>query len=67
MEWISVKDRLPEKDDIYLVAVVRFNNASELSVDIGFYDTDGEEWNLDWCTFDYMITHWMPLPSLPEE
>ena len=65
--WISVKDRLPEKDDMYLVAVVSFNNASELSMDIGLYDTDDKEWNLDWCTLDYIVTHWMPLPSLPEE
>lgn len=67
MNWISVKDRLPEKGDIYLVCVIFLENASELKVDIGFYDEEDKDWELDCCTLDYIVTHWMPLPSLPEE
>jgi len=67
MSWISVKDSLPEKDDIYLVCVIFFENAGKSKVDIGFYDEEDKDWTLDCCTLDYVVTHWMPLPSLPEE
>ena len=64
MEWISVKDRLPETRGTYLVCAVFFEDARNLHVRTGYYD---KVWYLDCCTNDYMITHWMPLPSLPEE
>src|SRR5690348_7012978 len=61
MEWISVKDRLPEQEALYLV-----------------YDSSNKEWGLSyfivngsyryfdiWESLD--ITHWMPLPSPPNQ
>lgn len=65
MNWISVKDRLPE---------LRYGNRSDCvlicyengSVSIGIYYAD-----IDWAdlTDDDMwrsVTHWMPLPKPPK-
>lgn len=68
MKWISVKDRLPERRGIYLVCAEFFEDARNLHVRTGYYNKD-KGWDLDvTCdTSDYEVTHWMPLPSLPEE
>ena len=76
-EWISVKDRLPEKDGTYLVTTNSFGNRQ--SVKLRWFAKDGE--NVDaydlagqkdvWYLYDsecgYVsiktVTHWMPLPS----
>ncbi len=61
MEWISVKDRLPEKDRLYIVAhklrrgrkmvlIRRFSNEYPST-----FPMSGE------------VTHWMPLPEPPKE
>ena len=57
MEWISVKDRLPdlEKADDYIV--VRKGNVETAN---WCYDSGRGFW------YDYLgITHWMPLPEPP--
>lgn len=61
-EWISVKDRLPEKQCDYLVtdgdacmlAAFRIRN-----YEWDFYRNDF--WDSD------LVTHWMPLPQPPKE
>ena len=76
-EWISVKDRLPEKDGAYLVTTNSFGNRQ--SVKLRWFAKDGE--NVDaydlagqkdvWYLYDIecgyvsinSVTHWMPLPS----
>lgn len=78
-DWISVKDRLPDLYDFVLVfsdnkgsneprpmAIAR--NVNEYGVwdmlgtlDLGAYQDI--EYNMD----RYDITHWMPLPKLPQE
>lgn len=67
MEWISVKDRLPEHDDYCLVCLGRH------IVRIGVYKYG--HWH--YCVGIYMtepelrpgmyVTHWMPLPEPPKE
>jgi len=63
MQWVSVKDGLPEKEDTVLLWVGRF---SEMY--LGWYSLAYCEWvstigsnqiPQDW------ITHWMPLPKPP--
>ena len=79
-EWISVKDRLPEKDGAYLVTTNSFGNRQ--SVKLRWFAKDGE--NVDayalagqkdvWYLYDIecgyvsinSVTHWMPLPEPPE-
>jgi hypothetical protein len=55
VEWISVKDRLPEKNTHYLCC---FSCEGNQYQDILYYAKDGG--------FPDNITHWMPLPKLPK-
>ena len=65
MEWISVKDRLPEDVETYLV--YGRNGYGIVFSDYDYYG-DGE-----WLTCDDLTnitrfaTHWMPLPMPPKE
>lgn len=55
-EWISMKDRLPNTDDYYLVCDANSLEAPR----IAYYDTSS-----GW--YDCAVTHWMKLPELPEK
>ena len=79
-EWISVKDKLPEKDGAYLVTTNSFGDRQ--SVKLRWFAKDGE--NVDaydlagqkdvWYLYDIecgyvsikTVTHWMPLPEPPK-
>ncbi len=68
MKWISVEDRLPDSgQDVLLVHMIRDDASSVMS---GW--RDGTHW-FENCYYGKPalvpkedITHWMPLPSLPE-
>lgn len=61
-EWISVKDRLPEKkNESYLCCVDSYLFTDSQYVDIRVFRGDGT-WELG-----KNVTHWMPLPELPKE
>lgn len=70
MQWISVKDRLPESDHDVLVTVSgRVGNITLIdSIEIGSFNRD-EGWILEmWPEWeDPTITNWMPLPKPPKE
>ena len=55
--WIPVTERLPEKHDRVLV----YSNATRMGRSIDFINSNG-----NWYTTP-KVTHWMPLPELPEE
>lgn len=57
-EWISVKDRLPDKQDRYLVV---FSNIEPYYC-IGFSSFFPETMEFNHTN----ITHWMPLPEMPK-
>ena len=60
MEWISVKDRLPEGYATYLVYVRNWHR-------IVFADYYGDgEWLTcgDLTNITRFVTHWMPLPDV---
>jgi hypothetical protein len=75
MEWISVKDRLPEEDDDYLTYVMdngcsyrrevqRFSKEKKCISKINpeyFTHWEMQRWD------DNIVTHWMPLPELPPD
>ena len=79
-EWISVKDRLPEKDGAYLVTTNSFGDRQ--SVKLRWFAKDGEmvdAYDLAgqkdvWYLYDIecgyvsikTVTHWMPLPQPPK-
>ena len=58
-EWISVEEKLPEKDGSYLVHSGKSNTV--YAAHFGKRDGrwSGKSKNL-------FITHWMPMPELPE-
>lgn len=56
-EWISVEDRLPEREGKYIAYTTR--GTIEIARFYSYYVNDKPQ-------FDYWITHWMPLPQPPE-
>lgn len=69
--WISVKDRLPEKQaDVLLFFGGKYGNMAT-----GFWHGEEKEDCVWWCAYtddgfytdcDYKPTHWMPLPQPPK-
>lgn len=59
IRWISVKDILPENDN-YVLCCTETKKGTK-NVIIGYY-MDGA-WR---CGMNSNVTHWMPLPELPE-
>src|SRR5690554_5003726 len=71
--WINVKDRLPEREEVVLCW-----DQSEGEACTGMRVDRNDGWKAEWltsywsgthCSTDYYgrtdITHWMPLPALP--
>lgn len=77
-KWIPVKERLPEPGMMCLVVVKMkydFEKEYEREIDVaevvegeGYIDGRYNTW-VDWQEGqEYIhVTHWMPLPGLPEE
>ena len=66
MEWISVKDRLPEEGVPVLVTGVVKKGDHPYLVDY-IYKDDWFWWPMNYNrTRGFVITHWMPLPAPPE-
>lgn len=66
MEWISVKDRLPEKQCDYLCCCCFEHYLSRCIVILEYY-THLEQFQYEGNDMPLRVTHWMPLPNLPEE
>ena len=66
MEWISVKERLPERDGMYIVHTRNLTAWKPLKHNVFiaeycFNDFVFRGWE------DNNVTHWMPLPEPPKE
>ena len=55
MNWINVKDELPDDYGAYLCT------GEDIEMEIVWFDVE------DGWRDEYGITHWMPLPELPTE
>lgn len=62
-EWISVDDRLPDKNRKAVLIALRWEET-----DIGWYDKDDKCWQSEFVNSynDGEVTHWMPLPNPPK-
>ena len=73
--WISVEERLPEDDaDVLVYAVSNDDKSRDSCIAMTSYTHNMhgfniEGWHTPWQYFfyNYMITHWMPLPEPPKE
>ena len=72
--WISVQDRLPETDGIYIVCDCRLNGNQWIHTD-GFRKASSSWCELHGMYYDDVygryseqdkFTHWMPMPEPPE-
>lgn len=79
MEWISVKDKLPELYDFVMVFANNLGTNEPKPMSIGRWD--GEKWEFvnhaspmpnygAYMDIEYLmdsddVTHWMPLPNPP--
>ena len=64
-EWISVEDRLPDKwRDVLIMLKEDFGRSYQIG------DCCDKEWSInnyhDWWGPHGAVTHWQPLPPLPE-
>lgn len=59
-EWISVEERLP-KEGVRVLVWLKGDNIQYTSI-----DTDRLSLK-KWVRWGRLVTHWMPLPSLPEK
>lgn len=80
MEWISVKEGLPEAYDFVLIAAMNKGTDEPKPISIGRLDCH-KEWeflgapfgscgegawvDIEYCICSWHVTHWMPLPKLP--
>ena len=63
MEWISVKDRLPEESGNYIVAAF---TGADIRTSMVPYSHRIKHWNLTGARSYWKILYWMPLPEPPK-
>ena len=64
-EWISVKERLPKRDSLYIIFAPSADKNKPLK-QCAWYDPSGYGWSLLPIVWIKAITHWMELPEDPE-
>lgn len=65
MEWISVKDRLPETTDTVLAYIVGYGATPEIVMVQKLWE-HGYWRHRNYGTIDEFVTHWQPLPEPPK-
>jgi len=66
MEWISVKDRLPDPKGIFPSSMVLVA-CNDHAILLGFSHRGEMHISCENCSQDRYVTHWMELPELPRE
>jgi hypothetical protein len=70
MEWISVKDRLPEYEGKYLLLVQNRYMIGTFYKNNFYKSRSPKRYYESWLTKNKIyktgLTHWMPLPNLPK-
>lgn len=70
MNWISVKDRLPD-EAVRVLVFLDYPGKHEVSIDYIVYLSDTTDFGFIWaCKLadeEGYVSHWMPLPEAPKE
>ncbi len=66
MEWISVQERLPVQDALYLIHAPSLDEKSPLII-TAWYDPKKGEWSGLVPYWRDAVTHWMALPDPPKD
>lgn len=64
-DWISVKDKLPKRRGNYFVCG-KWESGKRSVGEVEFCKDKGEEEGYFRTAWNFDVTHWMPLPTLPE-
>lgn len=67
--WISVEERLPERDDGFVLMYIDFHEPhTQAAIRLGWYDESSECWRTQMGRLreHWEVTHWMVLPAAPE-
>lgn len=70
MEWISVKDRLPEEGELVLTITIARPDFPEYRLDYTIIVTHSDNpyfWACRLTDECNTVTHWMPLPEPPKD
>lgn len=60
-EWVSVKDRLPDSNNVVLACI----DDGQCKIVRSAYVSSYGEWK--WLDASQKVTHWMPMPDPPKE
>ena len=63
--WIPCSERLPEKNDQWLLCLCVSGAIEVLKFDYTMWNWDARYQGR--CYMENYVTHWMPLPQLPKE
>lgn len=64
-EWVSVTERMPEKNDQWVLCLCVSGAIEVLKFDYTMWNWDAQYPGR--CYMENYVTHWMPLPQLPKE
>ncbi len=70
--WIPVGEQLPDPNDghnVFVLTVEDLDDPRIYGVGYGSYYIGKDNipaWSLDFDAYGNFVTHWMPIPSLPE-
>ena len=68
LPWISVTDRLPEEEGLYLIYAPSADPEKPLIFSAWWHLSDNPEWYKRWGLvkmWSDAVTYWMPLPDPP--
>ena len=66
--WVAAADRLPTHIHSVLIVVINDGGISEPYIEIGIYNDRRGKWQMNSGDddIDVEVSHWMPLPELPD-
>lgn len=66
MNWVNVREQLPQEEGRYLVCTINLTGYKSLENDVFIADYILGEWIFDGWEYN-SVTHWMNLPTSPNK